>query len=94
MLIPLTQQTVHSCPNCLNKIGTRSFYDLISLSDNVITYKFGNFGIIITKKQILAVFTFLLFGLIFYLFFSSLDIARGSKKFKFIFIHKITFRFY
>ena len=86
MLIPLTQQTVHSCPNCLNKIGTRSFYDLISLSDNVITYKFGNFGIIITKKQILAVFTFLLFGLIFYLFFSSLDITRGSKIFKF-YIH-------
>jgi hypothetical protein len=79
MLIPLTQQTIHSCPNCLNNVGTRSFYDLISLSDKVFTYKIGNFGIIITKKQILGIFLFLLFGTIFYVFFSNLNFTRGSK---------------
>jgi hypothetical protein len=56
---------------------------MISLSDKVLTYKIGNFGIIITKKQILAIFTFVLFALIFYLFFSNLKIARGSKFFLF-----------
>jgi hypothetical protein len=78
LLIPLTQQTVHSCPNCLNNVGTRSFYDFISLSDKVITYKIGNFAIIITKKQLLGIFVFLFFGLVFYLFFSNLSFARGS----------------
>lgn len=90
MLIPLTQQTVHTCPNCLNKVGTRSFYDLISLSDNVITYKIGNFGIIITKKQILGIFIFLLFALIFYLFISSVNFTRGSKDiFKYLYVFRL-----
>jgi hypothetical protein len=79
LLIPLTQQTVHTCPNCLNKVGTRSFFDLISLTDKVITYKIGSFAIMITKKQILAVFFFFLFSICFYLFFSNLSITRGSK---------------
>ncbi len=79
MLIPLTQQTVHSCPNCLNKVGSRSFYDLFSLSDKLLSFKYGNFAVIITKKQILAIFTFFFFCLIFYFFFSNISLERGSK---------------
>jgi hypothetical protein len=76
MLIPLTQQTIHSCPRCLNKVGVRTFYDLFSLKDRVFSFKFGNFGILVTKKQLLGFFIFIFFSICFYLFFAAFDLNR------------------
>jgi hypothetical protein len=79
ILLPLTRQTNHFCTNCKNKVGTCSFYDLISLSDRIFTWQLGNFAILVTRKQLLGVFIFLLFSLIFFVFFSNLNLTRGSK---------------
>lgn len=73
LLIPLTQTTIHTCPNCLNKIGVRSFYDTISLGDKIFTFQLLGLGIIITKKQILAVFIFLLTVLTVFIFLNSFN---------------------
>lgn len=78
VLIPLTQQTTHRCTNCKNKVGTRNFYDSISLSDKVIYWKTNSFAILITRKQLLGVFVFLFFALAFYVFFSNINLSRGS----------------
>ena len=80
LVIPLTQNTIHSCPNCLNKIGVRTFYDVLSLSDNVLTLQIIGFGIIVTKKQLLAVFVFFLFGIFFYYFISTFDLNKITLK--------------
>ena len=79
ILLPLTRQTNHFCTNCKNKVGTCSFYDLLSMSDRVFTFQIGSIGILITRKQLLALFVFVFFGLIFFVFFSNLDLTRGSK---------------
>jgi hypothetical protein len=86
ILLPLTRQTNHFCTNCRNKVGTCSFYDLISMSDRVFTWNIGNFAILITRKQLLAVFVFCLFSLIFLVFFSNMDFTRGSKC---LYLHQI-----
>jgi len=79
MVIPLTQQSTHTCSSCLNVVGIRTFYDLFALKDNILSLRIGNFGILISRKQLLAVFIFVLFSLFFYVFFSSLDLRNGSK---------------
>ena len=56
VVIPLTQQTIHRCPACLNKVGTCNFYDILSLSDKVITFSIGTFAIIISRKVLLGIF--------------------------------------
>lgn len=78
LLIPLTQSTIHTCPNCLNTIGVRSFYDILSLTDKVLTFQMFSLGIIITKKQMLGVFIFALFIIVFYLCISSFEILKRS----------------
>jgi hypothetical protein len=80
LVIPLTQNTIHSCPNCLNKIGVRTFYDVLSLSDNVLTLQIIGFGIIVTKKQLLAVFVFFLFGILIFYFMSTFDLNKIKLK--------------
>lgn len=75
LLIPLTQSTIHTCPNCLNKIGVRSFYDTLSLTDRVFTFQLFSFGIIITKKQLLGTFFGLFFIIVFYVFFTSIELT-------------------
>ena len=72
LVIPLTQSTIHTCPNCLNRIGIRTFYDTLSLSDKVFTFQLFSIGIIITKKQLLGIFFFVLFGIFLYVFTSSI----------------------
>ena len=78
MVIPLTQKTVHSCPNCMNTVGVHSFYDLLSLSDKVISYQLGNFAIIVNRKQLLGIFIFILFILGFYFIFHNLNFDRDE----------------
>jgi hypothetical protein len=78
LLIPITQQINHSCPNCRNRVGGRSFYDLLSLQDSIISYQMGTLAILITRKQLIAVFIFLLFIIIFYVFFNTIKLSRGS----------------
>ena len=79
LVIPLTQSTIHSCPNCLNRIGIRTFYDTLSLADKVFTFQIFSIGIIITKKQLLGIFFFLLFSIFLYVFIFS--ISMSLKKF-------------
>jgi hypothetical protein len=78
MLIPLTQQSTHTCSNCLNIVGIRTFYDIFALRDNLLSLRIGNFAILISRKQLLAVFIFVLFSLFFYIFFSNMDPRFGS----------------
>lgn len=85
MIIPLTQQTTHTCSNCLNVVGIRTFYDIFALRDNIVSFQIGNFAILISRKQLLGVFLFILFALFFWLFLSNLNFKRGSK---YIFIYK------
>lgn len=79
ILIPLTQQIIHKCPKCCNTVGSRSFFDVLSLGDSVISYKIGNFGVILTRKQLFSIFMFLLFVIIFYVFFSNISLSKESK---------------
>lgn len=76
LLIPLTQSTIHTCPNCLNQVGKRTFYDILSLTDKVFAFQISSIGIIITKKQLLSAFVFSFFALFFYIFFSSFTLQR------------------
>lgn len=78
LLIPITQQINHSCPNCRNKVGGKNFYDFLSLHDSVISYQLGSFAILISRKQLIAAFIFLLFIIIFYVFFATIKLTRGS----------------
>ena len=84
LVIPLTQSTIHTCPNCLNRIGIRTFYDTLSLSDKVFTFQLFSIGVIITKKQLLGIFFFVLFGIFLYVFtssiFSSINFTRQPLK--------------
>lgn len=73
VLIPLTQKTNHRCPSCLNIIGECNFYDLISLSDKVISFTVGSFALIISKKQLLGLFTFLFILILFFVKFYTID---------------------
>ena len=72
LVIPLTQSTIHTCPNCLNRIGIRTFYDTLSLSDKVFTFQLFSIGVIITKKQLLGIFFFVLFGVFFFCLWLSI----------------------
>ena len=76
ILIPLTKNSNHRCPSCLNKIGECNFYDRISLSDKVISLTLGSFAIVISKKHLLGIFTFILLLTIFILEFKSIDTSR------------------
>jgi len=91
LLIPLTQKTVHKCTNCLNTVGTHTFYDILSLSDKIFSFKVGNFALIFTRKQLIGVFMFTLFSIVIYLFLGSMDLSRGSKLKLFIFINPTDF---
>jgi len=86
-LIKFTQNTIHSCPNCLNKVGIHSIFDTLTLKDKVFTIKFSNFGIIITKKHLFGIILFLLFiGILYYILrtvsFSKLLVKETWNEFK------------
>jgi hypothetical protein len=49
------------------------------MSDKIISWNIGNFAILITRKQLLGAFLFALFAIIFFVFFSSINLERGSK---------------
>ena len=80
LIIPLTQSTIHTCPNCLNRIGVHTFYDTISLKDKIFTFQFLGFGVIITKKQLLGTFFFILFGIIIYSIVSNISFTKTILK--------------
>jgi hypothetical protein len=56
-----------------------SFYDTISMSDRIISWNVGEFAILITRKQLIGAFVFILFSLIFYVFIANINFDRGSK---------------
>lgn len=74
IVIPLTLNTIHFCPNCLNRVGLHTFYDTISLKDKIFTFQFLGLGIIITKKYLLGIFLFILSLIIFLFFLSKINI--------------------
>ena len=78
LLIPLTQKTVHKCTNCLNTVGTHTFYDVVSMTDKIFSFKIGTFALVFTRKQLIGVFMFILFSIVVYLFISNADFSRGS----------------
>ncbi len=76
LIIKFTQNTTHSCPNCLNKIGVYTVFDALSLQDKVFTIQFSHFGMIITKKHLFGLLSFFIFGIIFYFILSTLKFNR------------------
>lgn len=80
ILIPLTQKTNHKCTNCLNNVGSRTFYDMLSLTDKIFTVNIGNFALIFTRKTLFGAFLFSLFSIIIYFYIANADFSRGSKK--------------
>ena len=76
LIIKLTQNTTHSCPNCLNKVGVYTVFDALSLQDKVFTFQFSHFGIIVTKKHLFGLLSFIIFGIIFYYFISSISFTK------------------
>lgn len=80
LLIPLTQSTIHTCPNCLNRIGVHTFYDSLSLKDKIFSFQFLSFGIIITKKQLLGLFIFIFFLIVLYVIMASLSFQKQILK--------------
>ena len=67
LIIKFTQNTTHSCPNCLNKVGVYTVFDALSLQDKVFTLQLSHFGIIVTKKHLFGLLTFVIFGFIFFI---------------------------
>ena len=80
IIIKFTQNTTHSCPNCLNKVGVYTVFDALSLKDKVFTIQFSQFGMIITKKHLFGLLSFFIFGIIFYFILSSLKFSRNIIK--------------
>ena len=76
IVIRFTQNTTHTCPNCLNKLGVYTVFDALSLKDKVFTIQFSHFGIIITKKHLFGILSFFIFGIIFYYIFSSITFSK------------------
>lgn len=75
LLIPLTQQTSHRCPSCLNVIGTCNYYDVLSFSDKVLSFTIGTFAILISKKHLLGMFVFALISTTFMYFFLHFEVS-------------------
>lgn len=80
MIIKFTQNTTHSCPHCLNKVGVYTVFDALSLQDKVFTIQFSHFGLIITKKHLFGIVSFIIFGIIFFSIFSSLTFTKQVLK--------------
>jgi len=78
LFIPLTQKTVHKCTNCLNTVGQHTFYDILSMTDKIFSFKLGSFALVFTRKQLVGVFIFILFTIVTYLFITNTDFSRGS----------------
>ena len=80
LIIKFTQNTTHSCPNCLNKVGVYTVFDALSLQDKVFTVQLSHFGIIVTKKHLFGLLTFVIFGFIFYSIISSISFTKKVLK--------------
>ena len=80
VLLRLTQNTTHSCPNCLNKIGIYTIFDALSLQDKVFTIQLASFGLVITKKHIFSLVIGLIFILLFIFFISSISFSKKILK--------------
>ena len=80
IIIKLTQNTIHTCPNCLNKVGVYTIFDALSLQDKVFTIQFSHFGMIITKKHLFGMLSFFIFGIIFYFILSSISFTKAILK--------------
>ena len=80
ILLRFTQNTTHSCPNCLNKIGIYTVFDVLSLQDKVFTIQLGSFGLIITKKHIFNLITGIIIIILFISFISSISFTKKILK--------------
>lgn len=73
LVIPLTQHSNHRCSSCLNIIGECNFYDILSLSDKVLSVTIGSFALIISKKVLLGFFVFSFLAITTFYFFINID---------------------
>ena len=80
ILLRFTQNTTHSCPNCLNKIGIYTVFDALSLQDKVFTLQLSSFGLVITKKHIFSIIIGLIFIILFIAFISSISFTKQILK--------------
>ena len=80
VIIRFTQNTTHSCPNCLNKIGVYTIFDALSMQDKVFSLKFSSFGLVITKKHIFSLVLGFIFIILIIAFISSLSFTRQILK--------------
>ena len=80
IILKFTQNTTHTCPNCLNKVGIYTVFDALSLKDKVFTIQLSHFAIIITKKHLFGILSFFIFGIIFYSIFSSITFTKQILK--------------
>lgn len=68
VLVNLTKSAIHRCAKCLNEVKTNSIFGFSSMDDLVISYQFGNFGIILTRKMLLYLAVVITFMLAIYAF--------------------------
>jgi len=80
ILLRFTQNTTHSCPNCLNKIGIYTIFDALSLQDKVFTLQLASFGLVITKKHIFSIILGIIFIILFIAFISSISFTKQILK--------------
>ena len=80
IIIKFTQNTTHSCPNCLNKVGVYTVFDALYFQDKVFTLQFSHFGIIVTKKHLFGLLSFVIFGFIFCSIISSISFTKKMLK--------------
>ena len=80
IIIKFTQNTIHSCPNCLNKVGVYTVFDALYFQDKVFTLQFSHFGIIVTKKHLFGLLSFVIFGFIFCSIISSISFTKKMLK--------------
>ena len=80
LVIRFTQNTTHSCPNCLNRIGVYTVFDALSLQDKVFSLKFSSFGIVITKKHLFSIVLGLIFIILFITLVSTVSFTKQILK--------------
>jgi hypothetical protein len=80
VVIRFTQNTTHSCPNCLNRIGVYTVFDALSLQDKVFSIKFSSFGIVITKKHLFSIVLGLIFIILFITLISNVSFTKQILK--------------
>lgn len=53
ILVSLSKTALHRCAKCLNEVKSNSYFGFSSMEDKLVSMQLGNFGVILTRKQLM-----------------------------------------